>query len=208
MSHREMTEQGIQVLVDREGLRTKAYYDSVGVLTIGVGHTSAAGPPKVVEGMTITEEEAFAIFDTDNDYFEKVVIDTVTVDLTDWEFDALVSFVFNIGETQWRSSTMLKKLNEGDKAGAFEQFKQWKKPPEIIPRRRGEAACFGYNLYVARIEDDSDLLGDYKSGELGPPIVEEAEEVEEEGEFVEEGSIVVLAPPGIRVIVNGKVVTE
>ena len=169
MTHREMTDQGTQVLVDREGLRTKAYKDSVGVWTIGVGHTSAAGPPEVTSGMVITEEEAFEIFDRDNDMFEKVIDDTVTVRLNNSQFDALVSFVFNIGETQWRSSTMLKKLNAGDYEGAFEQFKQWKKPPEIIPRRRGEAACFGYALYVARIEDDSELLGDYKSGELGDP---------------------------------------
>jgi lysozyme len=155
---REMTERGFQVLIDREGLETNAYQDSVGVWTIGVGHTSAAGPPEVVPGMVITEQEAMAIFDRDNDYFEKVVNDTVTVPLAHHEFDALVSFVFNIGETQWNSSTMLKKLNQGDKAGALEEFKKWKKPPAIIPRRRGEYAQFGHDIYVARIHDDSLLL--------------------------------------------------
>ena len=53
--------------------------------------------------------------------------------------------------------------------GAFEQFKQWNKPPEIIPRRRGEAACFGYGLYIARLEDDDPTLAQYKSGALGKP---------------------------------------
>jgi lysozyme len=155
---REMTEKGTQVLVDREGLRTTAYYDSVGVLTIGVGHTSAAGAPEVHEGMTITETEAFEIFDRDNDYFEKIVLDTVLVPMKTHQFDALASFVFNIGETQWKDSTMLELLNQGDYAGALEQFKVWKKPPEIIPRRRGEYAEFGYAIYIARIEDDSPLI--------------------------------------------------
>jgi len=155
---REMTERGTQVLVDREGLMTTAYQDTVGVWTIGVGHTSAAGPPQVTAGMTITETEAFEIFDRDNDYFEHVVADTVSVPLEHHEFDAVVSFVFNIGETQWGSSTMLKLLNQGDKVAAWEEFKKWKKPPEIIPRRRGEYACAVHAMYVARVPDDSPLL--------------------------------------------------
>lgn len=170
MTHREMTRTGTQVLVDREGLRTQAYQDSVGVWTIGVGHTSAAGPPEVLPGMTITELEAMTLFDVDNDHFEQVVDTTVTVELTDCQFDALVSFVFNIGETAWKNSTMLKKLNAGDYEGAFNEFKNWKKPPEIIPRRRGEAAEFGFGLYIARIEDDAPILDDYHSGELEEKI--------------------------------------
>jgi lysozyme len=155
---KEMTDRGTQVLVDREGLRTTAYQDSVGVWTIGVGHTSSAGPPEVYAGLTITEVEAMEIFDRDNNYFEDIVTELVTVPLQPHEYDALVSFVFNIGETAFRDSTLLEKLNAGDKEGALEQFKQWKKPPEIIPRRRGEYACFGFGIYIARIEDDSPLL--------------------------------------------------
>jgi lysozyme len=166
-----LSDRGSQVLVDREGLRTTAYQDSVGVWTIGVGHTAACGPPEPCAGMTITTDEAFAIFDRDNNSFEKSVNDLVTVPLTQYEFDALVSFAYNVGAGAFADSTMLKKLNAGDKAGAFYEFKNWDIPPEIIPRRRGEAACFGYNIYVARVEDDDPLLAEYKSGELGQPAV-------------------------------------
>jgi GH24 family phage-related lysozyme (muramidase) len=199
----EMSEKGTQVLVDREGLRTTAYYDSVGVLTIGVGHTSSAGDPKVYAGMTITEEEAMEIFDVDNDYFERIVNDLVTVSLTEHEFDALVSFVFNIGETQFRDSTMLKMLNAGDKAGALEQFKQWRKPPEIIPRRRGEYAEFGYGIYVARIDDNSELLdmGEEELEAMGEEqTIETAESpISDDSNLV---SINITKPAGIEVVVN------
>jgi len=165
-----LSERGTQVLVDREGLRTTAYQDSVGVWTIGVGHTAACGEPVPCEGMTITEAEAFEIFDRDNDSFERAVNDLVTVPLAQHEFDALVSFAFNVGTGAFADSTMLQLLNAGDKAGAFEQFKLWNIPPEIIPRRRGEAAQFAYEgICVARIEDDSPLLAAYRSGQLGPP---------------------------------------
>jgi lysozyme len=164
-----LSARGSQVLVDREGLRTTAYQDSVGVWTIGVGHTAACGPPEPCAGMTITHGEAFAIFDRDNDSFEQSVRDLVEVPITQAEFDALVSFVFNVGTGAFGGSTMLKKLNAGDKAGAFYQFKEWDIPPEIVPRRRAEAACFGYDIYVARIEDDDPIIAQYKSGALGPP---------------------------------------
>jgi lysozyme len=165
-----LSERGTQVLVDREGLRTTAYLDSVGVWTIGVGHADTSpNPPPVYQGMTITTEEAYAIFDVDNNTFEACIRDNVKVPLEQWEFDALVSFAFNVGMEAFKDSTMLKKLNANDKPGAFEQFKQWNKPPEIIPRRRGEAACFGYGLYIARLEDDDPTLAQYKSGALGKP---------------------------------------
>jgi len=164
-----LSARGSQVLVDREGLRTTAYQDSVGVWTIGVGHTAACGPPEPCAGMTVTHGEAFAIFDRDNDSFEQAVNDLVKVPLTQAEFDALVSFAFNVGTGAFAGSTMLELLNAGDKRGAFYQFKEWNIPPEIIPRRRAEAACFGYDIYVARIEDAAPLLAEYRSGALGPP---------------------------------------
>jgi lysozyme len=148
-----LSEAGTQVLVDREGMRTTAYQDSVGVWTIGVGHTAAAGPPAPCAGMTITEAEALKIFDIDNDFVEREVNRLVTVPLEQWEFDALVSFAFNVGTGAFASSTMLKKLNAGDKEGACREFSRWHKPPEIIPRRNAEQACFGEAVYVARLED-------------------------------------------------------
>ena len=69
----KMTEQGRKLLMEREGCRLKAYKDSVGVWTIGVGHTSGAGPPHVKAGMTITQAHAEIIFADDVAEFEEGV---------------------------------------------------------------------------------------------------------------------------------------
>ena len=69
----KMTDQGRKLLMEREGCKLKAYKDSVGVLTIGVGHTSSAGPPEVKPGMKITQAQADAIFADDVEEFENGV---------------------------------------------------------------------------------------------------------------------------------------
>ena len=145
--------KGGQVLIDREGCKLTAYLDSVGVWTIGVGHTSAAGPPQVKQGMTITYEEAWAIFDRDNDEFENVVNDVITAPMEQWEYDAFVSICFNLGETQFRSATFVKSFNaEAPAQQVTNEILWWNKPPEIIPRRQGEATQFRDGIYVARID--------------------------------------------------------
>src|SRR6516164_5518092 len=107
----KLSPRGQQVLIDREGLKLTAYYDSVGVLTIGVGHTSAAGPPEVTEGMTITEKEAWHIFARDTDLFEAAVNDAITVPREQHHFDAFVSICHNIGEGRFRSATFVERYN-------------------------------------------------------------------------------------------------
>src|SRR3954469_9253565 len=84
-------------LIGREGVRLHAYYDSVGVLTIGVGHTSAAGPPMVKDGLTITREDCDQILARDLIQFENTVSKCVTAQINQNQFDALVSLCFNIG---------------------------------------------------------------------------------------------------------------
>jgi len=118
---------GRAAIARREGNKLKAYKDSVGVLTIGVGHTSAAGPPKVVSGMTITAQESDDILSRDLALFEKAVSSAVKVPLKQNEFDALVSLAFNIGAGAFSKSTLVKKLNAGDRAGAADQFLVWNK---------------------------------------------------------------------------------
>ena len=80
---------GEAVLIAREGRRLKAYRDSVGVLTIGVGHTSAAGPPTVSAGLTITAAECDAIFHRDVQRFVPTVRAGLSVDVPQHAFDAL-----------------------------------------------------------------------------------------------------------------------
>lgn len=111
----------------REGTKLTAYQDSAGVWTIGVGHTSAAGAPKVTKGMKISAWDADQILSRDLRAVEATVASAVKVSLNQNEFDALVSFVFNVGGGAFKGSTLLRKLNAGDRVGAADQFLVWNK---------------------------------------------------------------------------------
>ncbi|RWX79359.1 hypothetical protein EPK99_06360 [Neorhizobium lilium] len=113
---------GRKAIAAHEGNKLTAYLDSVGVLTIGVGHTTAAGPPEVKKGMKITDAQSDEILTRDLAAVEADINRLVKVPVNQSQFDALVSLVFNIGGTAFRKSTLLKKLNAGDTAGAAEQF--------------------------------------------------------------------------------------
>lgn len=121
------SETGKNLIKQREGVRLTAYTDGAGILTIGVGHTSAAGAPAVKKGMTITARESDEILARDLSVFEKAVNESVKVKLNQNEFDALVSLAFNIGGAAFKKSTLLKKLNAGDRKGAEDQFLVWNK---------------------------------------------------------------------------------
>lgn len=126
-----------------EGLRLEAYLDTGGVWTIGYGHTG----PEVVKGLKITLEQAEALLSKDLGTAERVVNKLVSVPLSQSQFDALVSFVYNIGEGQFKSSTMLKLLNLQDYQGAADQFPRWNKDngkvvQGLINRRQKERALF------------------------------------------------------------------
>lgn len=141
------SEKGLQLIRDAEGLRLKAYHDSEGVLTIGYGHTGRMSPPKVFANSSITKAEAEEYLRGDAAEAEKIVLRNVRVPLSQNEFDALVSWVFNLGEGNLKRSTLLRKLNDGDYAGAAEQFSRWvyggtKVLPGLVKRRAAERALF------------------------------------------------------------------
>lgn len=123
----EISEEGRLLIERREGVVLSAYRDSVGILTIGVGHTSAAGEPKVTPGMRITRAEASMILRRDLADVEQAIRKLVRVDLNQNEFDALGSLIFNIGRTNFGYSTLLRRLNAGDRQGAADQFLVWNK---------------------------------------------------------------------------------
>lgn len=133
---------GLKTLEAREGVRLKAYKDSVGIWTIGVGHTSMAGPPVVTPKLTITSAECDEIFARDIAKYEATVNSAVKVPISQTEFDALVSLCFNIGQGGFAKSSVVKRLNTGDRAGAAKAFLMWNKPKEIIGRRTGEMRQF------------------------------------------------------------------
>ena len=136
-----------------EGLRLGAYRDAVGIWTIGYGHTAMAGPPAPAAGMTISNSEADAILARDLLRFETGVGRLVTVPLAQHEFDALVSFAFNVGEGALGRSTLLKRLNAGDRPAAAAQFGTWNKAggrvlAGLTRRRAEERAMFSSGLYA------------------------------------------------------------
>jgi len=129
-----------------EGRYLKAYRDSVNVLTIGYGHTSAAGEPYVSEGMTITEADADSILATDLGKVEKQVEHYVTKPLNQAQFDALVSFTFNLGQGNLASSSLCRRINAGD-YDVSNEFLKWNRAggqvlTGLTRRRRAEAAMW------------------------------------------------------------------
>ena len=119
--------QGIKKIIEREGVRLNAYRDSGGVWTICVGHTSRAGPPKVVPGMTCTPEQCKKILQHDLVMFEDAVETIVKVPMSQHEFDALVSLCYNIGPAAFRKSSVVRYLNKGDREAAADAFLLWNK---------------------------------------------------------------------------------
>lgn len=146
----QTSDQGIALIKRHEGVRLEAYPDpgrGWEIPTIGVGHTSAAGPPAVTRGMRITEAGADAILRADLAKFERAVNSLVHVSLTQAQFDALVSLAFNIGPGALAKSTLLRKLNRSDYQGAADQFLVWNKSngktlPGLVSRRKAERALF------------------------------------------------------------------
>lgn len=133
---------GRKLIESYEGLILGAYDDAndhivnpgdpvKGVLTIGYGHTSAAGLPKVFAGQSITKEEADQILAADLSKVEANVLDLVKVPINQNQFDALVSFQFNTGALGKSSS--LRYLNEGNYAQAAQNLLLWNKAKQIGP---------------------------------------------------------------------------
>lgn len=133
-----------------EGWRAQAYADpGTGgePWTIGYGHTTAAGQPAVVKGMTITLSQGEIILANDLVPVELAVTNLVKVPLTENEYGALVSFVFNVGVANFTNSTLLKDLNAKNYAGAADQLLLWthaagKVLPGLVERRKAERALF------------------------------------------------------------------
>lgn len=138
---------GIDLITSFEDTKLKAYDDGVGVWTIAIGTTIYPNGVKVKKGDVCTLEQAKYYFANDIKRFEKTVNDSVKVDLTQNQFDALVSLTYNIGSTAFKNSTLLKKLNTKDFTGAADQFLVWNKGggkvmKGLVRRREAERALF------------------------------------------------------------------
>lgn len=137
----QISQKGLNAIIQREGVFLHAYRDSVGVWTIGTGHTSAAGPPTVRPNQVITRQENDQILLNDLKPIEAQAAKYIKVKVTQNQYDAIISIVFNVGPKFWQSTT-IRRLNAGDTKGAAAAIMQWSKPPEIIGRRRTEQKQF------------------------------------------------------------------
>lgn len=154
-------EAGKNLIKDAEGLRLTAYRCPAGVPTIGWGTTLG-----VTMGMTITKAQAEELFDKDLVKFEKAVERNVKVALNENQFSALVSFTYNLGEGNLKSSTLLRKINAGDFQGAAAEFAKWNKAsgkvlPGLTKRRADERA-----LFLAPVADSAPAAGGFLKGLL------------------------------------------
>jgi len=134
--------KGTKILKFFEGCKLTAYQDSVGVWTIGYGHTKG-----VLEGMTITQEGAEQLLQTELEEYEGYIEKYVTVPLTQNQFDALVCWVYNLGPTNFKNSTLLKELNSGNYTAAGKEITRWNKAggkvlAGLVRRREAEAKLF------------------------------------------------------------------
>lgn len=138
----KLSAAGLDLLKRSEGFRASAYQDSGGVWTIGYGTTKDVQP-----GDTCTEEQASQWLRRDVLSAEWAVMKLIEVPMTQGQFDALVDFVYNLGEGALAKSTLLRKLNAGDYAGAAAEFPKWchagnQVLPGLVTRRAAERALF------------------------------------------------------------------
>jgi lysozyme len=152
---RKLTPAGANLIKHFEGClhphegKFKAYRCPAGVTTIGWGTTTEHGH-KISSDTVWTREQCDTAFIKDMEAFEKSVRRLVKVRLEPWQFDALVSFTYNCGEGNLQKSTLLKKVNVGDHAGAAKEFAKWNKGGgQVLPgltRRRASEALLYQNI--------------------------------------------------------------
>ena len=134
-----ISEEGLSLIKKFEGLELEAYKCAAGVLTIGYGHTAG-----VQEGDVWTKEQADENLKVDMEEYAGYINDLVECPLSQNQFDAIVSWVYNLGPANLKASTLLKRLNAGDYADVPNQIKRWNKAggkvlEGLIRRREAEA---------------------------------------------------------------------
>jgi lysozyme len=138
-----VSQSGIDLIKSFERCRLTAYPDQGGVWTCGWGATG----PDVVEGTVWTQQVADNRLASDLTRFEDCVNNNVTVTLAQNQFDALVDFSYNVGETAFEDSTLLELLNQSQFDACPAQFMRWVHvrgvlSPGLERRRMAEVAMF------------------------------------------------------------------
>jgi lysozyme len=145
----QVSQKGLDLIKFYESFRDKAYQDSVGIWTIGYGTTVYSTGKKVQPGESISESAALneLAFHINHNIVPQLSV-YVKAPLNQEQFDALVCFAYNVGSGALATSTLLRKLNNGDVEGAQAQFLVWNKAGGqvlrgLTRRRLSEATLFG-----------------------------------------------------------------
>lgn len=143
----KISNKGIELIRQFEGCHLEAYRDIAGVWTIGWGHTGSVDGAAIHKEMNITQHKADILLQQDLRQAELTVKKWVSVILKQNEFDALVSFTYNLGENNFRNSTLLQKINESKRIEAAMEFVKWniaggKRTLGLIRRRYAEGGLY------------------------------------------------------------------
>lgn len=151
----EMSGQGLELIKQRESCRLTPYQDSVGVWTDGWGNTIGVIP----HGLPITQEKADADFARNLENFGAGVNDSLTVPVLQNQFDALLSFAYNIGINGEEHSTLVRVINAGAPVSEIAaQFDRWHIPAEVTTRRNGEKFQFMGTAFHARCDSHGNAV--------------------------------------------------
>jgi lysozyme len=115
-----LSPEGVEFIQQWEGCKLSSYLDTGDVWTVGYGHTEGVYP-----GMTISQEDATALLMEDIFPAESAVNQYVSVEINQHQVDALISFVFNVGVSAFKNSTLLKLINQGDYLRAADELLRW-----------------------------------------------------------------------------------
>lgn len=146
----EVSLKGLVEIIGLEGICLYPYLDSVGVWTIGAGHTASESPDpaKMPKNIAITMDYAIDLFKSDIKRYSDPVNVALKVPVTQEQFDALTSITYNIGVGGMRKSTFIKRINNRDSmSNIANAILMWDKPKEIMGRRKKEAKLYSTGVY-------------------------------------------------------------
>lgn len=147
----KVSPNGIQFIKNLEGVSNKAYQDTKGLWTIGVGHLIKPNEQHL-RIKILTPNEIDSLLKTDLMRFEDAVNDSITVPLTQNQFDALVSIAFNIGDSAFKKSSFVKRINAGEPMDSvLRAIALWKNPFAIIGRRAKEMRLYSQGNYSNQV---------------------------------------------------------
>jgi lysozyme len=135
----------LSFITKEEGFRNRAYKDSRGLWSIGVGHLIKVDEPHLKDA-TLTDEQVEELLRSDLRWCSEAVESSVKVPLSQGQYDALYSLCYNIGASAFKNSTVVKRINQNDLKGAADAILMWSKQPELFPRRKRERELFLSNI--------------------------------------------------------------